>query len=75
MIDVTDDFGGSGAEPACRNTGMKSGTITGFTTGGVAGLTTLEFEPGMVYHDLKAAMDVFFALSRRKRPCDLLPSS
>ena len=33
--------------------------ITGFTTGGVAGLTTLEFEPGMVYHDLKAAMDVF----------------
>ena len=28
-------------------------------TGGVAGLTTLEFEPGMVYHDLKAAMDVF----------------
>ena len=32
---------------------MSSGTITGFTTGGVAGLTTLEFEPGMVHHDLK----------------------
>ena len=58
MIDVTDDFRAA-VQNACRNTGMKSGTITGFTTGGVAGLTTLEFEPGMVYHDLKAAMDVF----------------
>ena len=25
----------------------------------MAGLTTLEFEPGMVNHDLKAALDVF----------------
>ena len=58
MIDVTDDFRAA-VQNACRKTGMKSGTITGFTTGGVAGLTTLEFEPGMVYHDLKAAMDVF----------------
>ena len=57
MIDVTDDFRAA-VQNACRKTGMKSGTITGFTTGGVAGLTTLEFEPGMVYHDLKAAMDV-----------------
>ena len=59
MIDVTDDFRAA-VQNACRKTGMKSGTITGFTTGGVAGLTTLEFEPGMVYHDLKAAMDVFY---------------
>ena len=58
MIDVTDDFRAA-VQNACRKTGMQSGTITGFTTGGVAGLTTLEFEPGMVYHDLKAAMDVF----------------
>ena len=36
-----------------------AGTVTGFTTGGVAGLTTLEFEPGIVNHDLKAALDVF----------------
>ena len=73
MIDVTEDFqhaveeacrqhgisAGTVTGFTCRKTGMKSGTITGFTTGGVAGLTTLEFEPGMVYHDLKAAMDVF----------------
>ena len=42
MIDVTDDFRAA-VQNACRKTGMKSGTITGFTTGGVAGLTTLEF--------------------------------
>ena len=58
MIDITDDFRAA-VHNACRNTGIRSGIITGFTTGGVAGLTTLEFEPGMVYHDLKAAMDVF----------------
>ena len=58
MIDVTGDFQQAVTE-ACRTYGIKSGTVTGFTTGGVAGLTTLEFEPGMVNHDLKAAMDVF----------------
>ena len=58
MIDVTNDFRAA-ISNACRETGMKSGIITGFTTGGVAGLTTLEFEPGMVNHDLKAALDVF----------------
>lgn len=58
MIDVTNDFR-QAIENACKQTGMKSGIITGFTTGGVAGLTTLEFEPGMVHHDLKAAMDIF----------------
>ena len=37
---------------------INSGIITGFTTGGVAALTTLEFEPGIVYNDLKEALDV-----------------
>ncbi|MGN1031178.1 MAG: YjbQ family protein [Butyricicoccaceae bacterium] len=58
MIDVTEDFQNA-VSVACRERGISDGVITGFTTGGVAGLTTLEFEPGMVYHDLKAAMDVF----------------
>lgn len=58
MIDVTEDFRRAVAA-ACRETGMSSGIITGFTTGGVAALTTLEFEPGLVGHDLKAAMDQF----------------
>lgn len=58
MIDVTEDFQQAVSE-ACREHGINSGIITGFTTGGVAGLTTLEFEPGLVKHDLKAAMDIF----------------
>lgn len=55
MIEVTDDFR-EAIRKAMETTGMKSGTITGFTTGGVAALTTLEYEPGLVYHDLHDAM-------------------
>ncbi len=58
MIDVTADFQ-SAVSNACQKHGISSGIITGFTTGGVAGLTTLEFEPGMVTKDLREAMDVF----------------
>ena len=58
MIDVTEDFQHAVTE-ACKKHNISAGTVTGFTTGGVAGLTTLEFEPGMVNHDLKAALDVF----------------
>lgn len=57
MIDVTDDFRAA-LSHAEKETGMKNGIITGFTTGGVAGLTTLEFEPGIVGHDLKHALDL-----------------
>jgi len=58
MIDVTADFQHAVTE-ACKKYGIANGIITGFTTGGVAALTTLEFEPGMVNHDLKEALDVF----------------
>ena len=58
MIDVTVDFQQAVSEAGAK-AGIKNGLITGFTTGGVAALTTLEFEPGMVHHDLNAAMDVF----------------
>ncbi|WP_105615318.1 YjbQ family protein [Vallitalea okinawensis] len=58
MIDVSQDFQDVVME-ASREKGIQNGTITGFTTGGVAGLTTLEFEPGIVKHDLKKAMDIF----------------
>lgn len=71
MIDVTGDFQEAVTE-ACHKYGIKSGTVTGFTTGGVAGLTTLEFEPGMVHHDLKAAMDVFSPYTDEKGSCDSL---
>lgn len=58
MIDVTADFQAA-VDHACREKNISDGIITGFTTGGVAGLTTLEFEPGLVGHDLKEALDVF----------------
>lgn len=58
MIDITADFQLTLKE-ALSEKGIKDGIITGFTTGGVAGLTTLEFEPGLVYSDLKEALDVF----------------
>ena len=58
MIDVTDDFQ-KAVDDARAKLGVKDGIITGFTTGGVAALTTLEFEPGLVYTDLKKALDVF----------------
>lgn len=58
MIDITEDFQDAVTQ-ACKQHGISSGIITGFTTGGVAGLTTLEFEPGMVNKDLKEAMDIF----------------
>ena len=52
MIDVTNDF-----QQAVTDSLFQNGIITGFTTGGVAGLTTLEFEPGMVTRDLKWGLD------------------
>ena len=54
MIDVTGDFQ-SAVSQACREKGISSGIITGFTTGGVAALTTLEFEPGLVQYDIREA--------------------
>lgn len=58
MIDITEDFQ-TAVDEASKVKGIENGTVTGFTTGGVAGLTTLEFEPGIVNSDLKKAMDVF----------------
>ena len=57
MIDVTDDFRFA-VQKACREKNISAGIITGFTTGGVAALTTLEFEPGIVRTDLKKALDI-----------------
>ena len=57
MMDVTDDFR-SAVRKACHEKQISDGIVTGFTTGGVAALTTLEFEPGMVTRDLKHALDI-----------------
>jgi len=36
---------------------IASGTVTVFVVGSTAGITTTEFEPGLVNHDLKAAFE------------------
>jgi DNA repair ATPase RecN len=64
MIDVTGDFQ-SAVDAACREKKIRSGIITGFTTGGVAALTTLEFEPGLVRHDVREAMQGIAGLDAR----------
>ncbi len=56
MLDVTGDF--QAALKAAAEKGIRSGIITGFTTGGVAGITIMEFDPGLVEHDLKTALDL-----------------
>lgn len=37
--------------------GLSTGTATVFVVGSTAGITTTEFEPGLVNHDLKAAFE------------------
>jgi len=57
MLDVTEDFQAAlNAADAEKN--IKSGIITGFTTGGVAGITIMEFDPGLVEYDLKHALEM-----------------
>ena len=66
--ELLEDIRRQGAEIGVKVTGAEvdfpqvirhKNDVSKKLTGGVAGLTTLEFEPGMVNHDLKAALDVF----------------
>ena len=52
VLNVTEQVG------ECLASGdIASGTATVFVIGSTAGITTTEFEPGLVNHDLKAAME------------------
>ncbi|MBN2137875.1 MAG: YjbQ family protein [Sedimentisphaerales bacterium] len=42
---------------AVDQAGLVEGTVTVFSVGSTAGITTTEFEPGLVNHDLKAAFE------------------
>jgi secondary thiamine-phosphate synthase enzyme len=52
MVDITNDF-----KDAVTKSKLSNGIITGFVAGVSAALTTLEYEPGLVTHDLKYALD------------------
>lgn len=53
MVDLTNDFKNS-----VKESQLTRGTVTGFVAGVSAAMTTLEYEPGLVTHDLKAALDL-----------------
>lgn len=52
VINITDDVA-----KALAGSGLTSGVVTLFNVGSTAGLTTTEYEPGLVNHDLKAAFE------------------
>jgi len=52
VIDITDQVAA-----AVAGSGLKDGVATLFHVGSTAGLTTTEYEPGLVNHDLKAAFE------------------
>jgi secondary thiamine-phosphate synthase enzyme len=52
VVDITEQV----AE-ALSGSGLLAGVVTLFNIGSTAGLTTTEYEPGLVSHDLKAAFE------------------
>jgi len=42
---------------AMAASGINDGTVTLFNVGSTAGITTTEYEPGLVNHDIKAAFE------------------
>lgn len=52
VVDLTNEVA-----RALAGSGLRDGVATLFNVGSTAGLTTTEFEPGLVNHDLKAAFE------------------
>jgi secondary thiamine-phosphate synthase enzyme len=54
ILDLTDEL----RERVVRS-GVEMGQLVAMVVGSTASLTTLEFEPGLVRHDIAAALEVF----------------
>jgi len=52
VINITDEVA-----QAVAGSGISDGIVTVFNVGSTAGITTTEFEPGLVNHDLEAAFE------------------
>ncbi len=52
VIDITGQVA-----TAVAGSGLQAGVVTLFQVGSTAGITTTEYEPGLVNHDLKAAFE------------------
>ena len=52
IVDITKQVG-----EAIRRSGIVSGIVTVFNAGSTAGITTTEYEPGLVNYDIAAAFE------------------
>lgn len=52
VVDITGEV-----SEAVGRSGMREGTVTVFNVGSTAGITTTEYEPGLVNYDIKAAFE------------------
>jgi len=52
IVNITEQVGEIVAQSA-----MRDGTVTLFNVGSTAGITTTEYEPGLVNHDIRAAFE------------------
>ena len=52
ILDLTDDL-----RSVVEGSGIRTGQCTAMVTGSTAALTTLEYEPGLVQHDIARALE------------------
>ncbi len=52
ILDLTDDI-----RSLVKESGIRTGQVTAMVTGSTAALSTLEYEPGLVMHDIAAALE------------------
>ncbi|MBL7214627.1 MAG: YjbQ family protein [Phycisphaerae bacterium] len=52
IVDITPEV-----QKAVSGSQIPNGTVTVFNIGSTAGITTIEYEPGLVNHDINAAME------------------
>lgn len=52
IVDITAEV-----QAAVASRGLSNGTVTVFNIGSTAGITTIEYEPGLVKHDINAAFE------------------
>ncbi len=52
ILDLTDEV-----RSLVRESGIRTGQVTAMVTGSTAALSTLEYEPGLVTHDIAAALE------------------
>ncbi|MDD5063193.1 MAG: secondary thiamine-phosphate synthase enzyme YjbQ [Phycisphaerae bacterium] len=52
IVDITKQISN-----AIADSGIRNGTVTVFNIGSTAGITTIEYEPGLVNHDIEAAFE------------------